>query len=325
MAHRRESGDLGDPEESMNDQSKRTTIRAARQARVSGGGSSDRELRALISLLSDDDQKIVAMVWENLLALGEASLPFLEDVSEAPDPRLRLRARHVASQILTELLEKRFADLADQDEGSFDLEDALCVVARIEYPHLDPAEVTEGLEALADGLRPQMPRVAPPREKIELLNQYLFREVGFRGNAKDYYDPDNSYINKVLERRLGIPISLAAITILVGRRLNLPLYGVGLPKHFVVKYQDPTSELFIDPFNGGRVFNRKECMQMLTSDGYYFRESFASEYLSISSPRDIVIRMLRNLVLIYSKLKDKSRVKRLSRYVEILRTREKAR
>ncbi len=312
-----------DSGEAMKDRSEKISGRSRRKR--GRRRHSDGEVRALISLLSDEDQKIVAMVWENLLHLGEGGLPYLEEVSEHSDPRLRLRARHIASQIRTEILEKQFRELAAKDEGAFDLEEALCVVARLEYPGLDTEDVSIQLEEMADALRPQMPRVAPPREKIDLLNQFLFRELGFKGNTKDYYDPDNSFINKVLERRLGIPLSLAAITILVGRRLGLPLYGVGLPKHFVVKYQDPVTEIFVDPFNGGRVFNRKECMQMLTSDGYYFRESFAAEYLSISSPRDIVIRALRNLVLIYSKMKHKSRVKRLSRYVEILRTREKAR
>ncbi len=287
--------------------------------------ASDAELRALISLLSDEDQKIVSMVWDNLLRLGEDSLPYLEEVAEHPDPRLRLRARHVAAQIRVEVLEKQFVALAAQDDGDFDLEDALCAVARIEYPNLKTSDVRKQLDDLADELRPQMPRVAPPRERIELLNQFLFREKGFHGNTRDYYDPDNSFINKVLERGTGIPITLAAVMVLIGQRLGLPLHGVGLPKHFVVKYEDGSTELFVDPFNGGRVFNRKECTQMLTSDGYYFRESFADEFLAVSSPRDIIIRMLRNLVLIYSKLKDKSRMKRLSHYVEILRLRAKAR
>lgn len=283
------------------------------------------ELRALISLLSDDDQKIVSMVWDNLLRLGADSLPYLEEVAEHPDVRLRLRARHVAAQIHTGILETQFMALAACEEEDFDLEEALCVVARIEHPKLDSAQVRRQLDELAGELRPQMPRVAPPRERIEILNQFLFREKGFHGNTRDYYEPDNSFIHKVLERRTGIPITLAAVMILVGRRLNLPLHGVGLPKHFVVKYEDPAMELFVDPFNGGRIFTRKECIQMLTSDGYYLRESFASEYLAMNSPRDIIIRMLRNLVLIYRKLRDNNRAKALTHYLEILRMRAKAR
>ncbi len=283
------------------------------------------ELRALISLLADDDHKIVAMVRDNLMSMGKPALPLLEEVFEHADPRLRLRARHVASQIRVDVLETLFRQLAASDEASFDLEEALCVIARIEYPNLDPKAIAEQFEEMADALRPQMPRVAPARERVDILNQYLFRELGFKGNTNDFYNPDNSYINKVLEHRLGIPISLSAVTILLGRRLGLPLYGVGMPKHFLVKFQDQDEEFFIDPFNGGRIFDRHECLQMLTSDGYYVRESYAAEYLAIIHPRDMIIRLLRNLVLIYSKLKDKARVKRLSYYVEILRMREKAR
>lgn len=289
-----------------------------------GGVTSPGEIRALISLLADEDRKIVTMVWENLLRLDRIALPHLEEVFEHADPRLRMRARHVAAQIRAATLELQFQDLAALDEASFDLEQALCVVARIEYPELELHQITDQLDELAEILKPQMPRVAPAREKIDLLNQFLFREIGFKGNTKDFYDPDNSFMNKVLERRLGIPMTLAALMIFVGRRVGITLHGVGLPNHYVVKFEDAATELYVDPFNGGRIYSRKECMQMLTSEGYYFRASFASEYLAVNAPRDIVIRMLRNLLLIYSKLNDKRRVRRLSHYVEILRTREKA-
>jgi len=322
MAPHAAEGEMG---YGMNDSLGQIAGRGAEMSRGRRRRNADRELRALISLLSDDDQKIVSMVWDNLLRLGVDSLPYLEEVAEHPDPRLRLRARHVAAQIRAEVLETQFLALAAQEEDAFDLEEALCVVARIEYPNLETAQVRRQLDELANELRPQMPRQAPPRERIEILNQFLFREKGFHGNTNDYYDPNNSFIHKVLERRTGIPITLAAVMILVGRRLHLPLYGVGLPKHFVVKYEDAATELFVDPFNGGRIFTRKECIQMLTSDGYYLRESFASEYLAMNSPRDIVIRMLRNLVLIYRKLKDNTHAKALTHYLEILRMRAKAR
>jgi regulator of sirC expression with transglutaminase-like and TPR domain len=305
----------------MKDELKKLTDQTA--SKRSGPSEKGGEVRALISLLSDGDERIVSMVWENLLKLGETSLPYLQEASEHEDPRLRLRARHVAAEIRAELLEVRFNSLASCGDRAFDLEEALCTVAMIEYPLLETKTVSAQLDELATEIAAQIPDTLPVRKRIELLNQILFREMGFKGNTRDYYEPDNSFIHKVIDRRHGIPISLSALLILLGRRLDLPLHGVGLPKHFVVKYEDDQDELFIDPFNGGRIFNRKECMQMLTSDGYYFRESFAVEYLTVSSSRDMVIRMLRNLVLIYSKLKDKSRVKRLSRYVEILRTRER--
>jgi len=289
------------------------------------GRDSAREIRALISLLADDDSRIIAMVWENLLRLGAVALPYLTEAGEDSDPRLRIRARHIRQRIHLEQMERRFRRLASRRGGGFDLEMGLSLVARIEYPDLDRRLIATQLDELADGVRPQLPIEASPQERIRILSRYLFDDVGFQGNRENYYDPDNSFINKVLERRRGIPISLAAITILVGRRVGLPLYAVGFPKHFLVKYQDAATEIFFDPFHGGRILSPGECTQILASEGYYVRERFIAEYLAIASPRELIIRMLRNLILIYSKVRDKRKVRRLIRYVEVLRNRPRAR
>jgi regulator of sirC expression with transglutaminase-like and TPR domain len=238
---------------------------------------------------------------------------------------MRLRARTIATRIQLEQLDRRFRRLAAGGDAEFDLERALCLVAQIEYPEVDAEAVALQLEEMADALRPQIRADAPARERVERLIEFLFHELGFRGNRRNYYDPDNSFLHRVLERRQGVPISLSAVMILVGRRLGLPLYGVGLPKHFLVKYQDAHTEIFVDPFNGGRILSRPECREILTSEGYYVRESFVTEYLAIASPRDIVIRLLRSLILIYSKLGDRARVRRLIRYVEALRSPRRAR
>jgi regulator of sirC expression with transglutaminase-like and TPR domain len=284
-----------------------------------------REIRALASLLGDEDGKIVTMVWENLLRLGQRALPYLHEIEEDPDPRTRLRARHVKMRIEAQRLEKRFRRLSLRRDGAFDLEAAMTLVAQIEYPDLDPADVALALDELAEGLRPQIRDGQTAPQQVELLIHYLFRDLKFRGNREQYHDPDNSFIHRVLDRRLGIPITLAAVMILVGRRLRMPLYGVSLPRNFLVRYQDHTHEIFIDPFSGGRILSREECARILTSEGYYVREAFVSEYLAIASARDMVIRMLRNLVFVYSKLRDGDQVRRLIRYIEILRARQRAR
>jgi len=284
---------------------------------------SPREIRALTSLLTDDDERIAGMVWDNLVRLGSRALPFLAEAREDPDPRLRIRARYVTQRIQTDQLERQFRHLAQRRGGSFDLEAALCLVARIEYPDLDAPALALELDELAEGLRPQLHEGEEAREKVALLCRYLFEEVGFEGDRDNYYDPDNCYLNQVLARRRGIPLSLAAVTILVGRRLGLPLYGIGLPKNFLVKYQDEKAEVFFDPYNGGRQLSREQCTQLLTSEGYYVRPSFVSDYLSIASPRDMVIRLLRQLILTYSRARDRRRVRRLIRYVDILRMQQR--
>jgi regulator of sirC expression with transglutaminase-like and TPR domain len=280
-----------------------------------------KEVKALISLLLDDDPKILNMVWEHLLEIGEPALPLLEEAAEGSDPRIRIRTRHAISRIRLDLLERQFQSLALRDDASFDLEEALCVVARIEYPTLQRSDISKQLDEIVDAIRPALLEAQSPRDEILAINSYLFDDMGIRGNTSDYYDPDNNFINKVLEKKTGIPISLSAVYVLLGQRLGLPIRGVGLPGHFLAKYDTPQMEIFLDPFNRGRLLTKRDCAQILTKAGYYFKE----EYISVASSRDIVIRMLRNLVISYSKRQEKTRIRRLTHYMELLQSREKAR
>ncbi|MBM3316366.1 MAG: transglutaminase family protein [Candidatus Eisenbacteria bacterium] len=283
---------------------------------------SARGLRALASLIGDEDERIASMVWDNLLRLGTRALPYLAELEDHADPRTRLRARHVKMRIQAQRLERRFRRLAQRRNAGFDLETALTLVAQVEYPDLEPMDVALQLDDLADGLRPRIQADMVPEERIEALNGYLFRDLGFRGNRERYHDPDNSFIQRVIERRRGIPITLAAVMILVGRRIGLTLHGVGMPRNFLVRYKDKGREIFVDPFNGGRILSREECARILTSEGYYVREAFVGEFLAVASPRDMTIRMLRNLILIYSKQRLGAQVTRMIRFADILREHE---
>ncbi len=282
---------------------------------------SEREYRALVSLLADDDVKVLHAIWEHLLEVGPPALSYLREAAEDPDPRTRLRARHIMARIVLEDLEAQFQSLAVRDDASFRLEEGVHTIARIEYPELDRKDFQAKLDTLATGLRERLDGLHELEEVVSTVNHYLFEELRFTGNSSDYYNPDNTYMNRVLEKRKGIPISLSALYLLLAERLDLPVRGVGLPGHFLVKYQDEGTEIYIDPYNGGKLLTRKDCVQYLTGAGYYLKE----EYIATSTSRDIVIRMLRNLVLNYSKQQDKGRVRRLTHYVEILQTRQKTR
>jgi regulator of sirC expression with transglutaminase-like and TPR domain len=282
---------------------------------------SEREYRALVSLLADDDVKVLHTIWEHLLEVGPPALAYLREASEDSDPRTRIRARHIMSRIVLEDLEKQFQALAAHDDRHFSLEDGVYTIARIEYPELDREAFRRKLDDLANALQERLEGVDDPEEVVRAINHYLYEELKFTGNSADYYNPDNSFMNRVLEKRTGIPISLCALYLLLAERLKLPVKGVGLPGHFLVKYQSGRREIYIDPYNGGRLLTHRDCIQYLTGAGYYLKK----EYIAPASKREIVIRMLRNLVLIYSKQQDKGRVRRLTHYVEILSSRQKAR
>lgn len=146
------------------------------------------------------------------------------------------------------------------------------------------------------------------------MNRYLFTECGFKGNTKNYYEVENSYLNRVIDRRTGIPISLSTVYLLIGKRLQLPVHGIGMPGHFLVKFDSDKYKVFIDCFNGGALLTEKNCARFLTEAGYGFEERF----LQRSPTRAILTRMIKNLLAIYSKLDDPLKKSRLLRFVEIL-------
>jgi regulator of sirC expression with transglutaminase-like and TPR domain len=156
-----------------------------------------------------------------------------------------------------------------------------------------------------------------PERQLATLNQLLFGEEGFRGNAARYYDPRNSYLNEVLDRRLGIPITLSLVVIEVGRRAGLPLSGVGFPAHFLVAYESEPRVL-LDPFNCGRLLSGADCQELLLQA---FGSSVRLEprYLLASSPRDILARLIGNLKLAYQRSGDLPRALRASEQLSVVR------
>lgn len=279
------------------------------------------EARALVSLLGDEDEKILAMVWEHLLEMGAEATPFLEEAVEAKDPRLRMRARHLLSRIRLDLVERELHELSHQGEDEFDLERGLSVLARLEYPTLEADQISGPLDEIAAMLKPRLNGVTQPIERIRTINRLLFEELKFIGNPHELYEFESVLLPRVLERRTGIPISLASVYLLVTKRVGLPFRGVGLPNHFLVRHGDGGEELFVDPYLGGKLLTRKDCIQYLTSAGFFYKDSYITEATS----REMVIRTLRHLMVIYSKHQNRTHQERLKHFVEILQTRASAR
>lgn len=198
-------------------------------------------------------------------------------------------------------LRERFAALVASPSCTLDR--AALEIARIGHPDLDPTPTLQGLDALADGLRPRLPRGAAAATAARLLASHLFEECGFRGNRADYYDPRNSFLNDVVERRTGIPISLSVLAIEVGRRLDIPIEGVGFPGHFLVRVAGPGSPLLLDCFRGGAPVEADELLTRLrslseTSSGPDFTQ-VPPRFLEGTPTAGILARMLRNLLRIY--------------------------
>jgi regulator of sirC expression with transglutaminase-like and TPR domain len=174
------------------------------------------------------------------------------------------------------------------------------LIAKDEYPALDLEKYIDQLAALAREAEPALRAAESTVEKIQALSEYLFTRKGFEGNRDQYGDPRNSFLNEVLERRLGIPISLSVLYIEVGRRLGLKLYGVSFPTHFLVKAVDDRGELIIDPFNEGTILDLDEIRARLQQI-YQQPVDVHPDMLKPVGARHILARMLRNLKNIYAR------------------------
>lgn len=186
-------------------------------------------------------------------------------------------------------------DIEDED---IDLTRATLVIARTEYPRLDLEAYAARIEELARRVAGLVPELDPHRA-LPALNQVLFGELKLRGNREDYYDPRNSFLNDVLDRGLGIPITLSIVYMEVARRIGLALSGVGMPGHFLLKYTaEDGKETLIDCFNRGDVLSRQDCQSRL--DEIYSGEmKLRPEFLHPISRRQILTRMLNNLKTVY--------------------------
>jgi regulator of sirC expression with transglutaminase-like and TPR domain len=204
---------------------------------------------------------------------------------------------------------ERFAQLVSSPTEEFDLAEAALLIAQEEQPEIDVAAYLRRLDQLAAAVRARLPESPTPADIIESMNIQLFREEGLTGNTDVYYDPRNSFLNEVLDRKAGIPITLSVIYLEVGRRLGLPLVGVGFPGHFLVKYTGPEGDLVLDPFAGGVTLTHEQLAQKLRTI-YGDNNPFLSQIPKLLTPagkKEILLRMLRNLKNIYLQQNDFSR------------------
>jgi regulator of sirC expression with transglutaminase-like and TPR domain len=191
-----------------------------------------------------------------------------------------------------------FRRLTATPDAEVDLALAALAVARIEYPALDLAREVARLDALA--ARSGAGALGDPRARLERLRRFLFEEEAFRGNADDYYDPRNSFLNDVLDRRVGIPISLSVLTMEVGRRVGLAIAGLGLPGHFIVATTVDGERVLLDPFNAGATLTRAEAAEV-AARAVGRPVTLEDAHWTPCTRRQIVVRMLRNLKGAYAK------------------------
>ena len=187
-----------------------------------------------------------------------------------------------------------------QSDEQIDLAKAALYIAQEEYPKLDLEEYLNALDTMAWELQERLPDSRYPLRIVQSINQYLYEDLKFSGNKIDYYDPRNSFFNDVIDRRLGIPITLALVYLEVARRIDFPMVGVGMPGHFLIRPDIEDIEIFVDAFNGGEIIFAQDCEERL-SQLYQQPVTLQPEFLAVVSNRQFLARMLTNLKFIHLK------------------------
>ncbi len=210
----------------------------------------------------------------------------------------------------TEPLRRQLDALLTRPDREVNLGEAALLIAAEEYPDLDVRDYLVRLDEMGCALRQRLDEEPRPERAVMALNRYLFREQGFRGNVEEYYDPRNSYLNEVLDRRTGIPITLSTVYMEVARRAGLDVEGVGLPGHFVVRIRTPRRPLLVDPFHAGTLLTEKDCQDRLDRI-FGGKVKVEPRMLEPCRHREMLERILRNLKAVYVRDEDLPRALRV--------------
>jgi regulator of sirC expression with transglutaminase-like and TPR domain len=275
---------------------------------------SESQRAALLTLLTDDDPAVYKKIRQKIISFGPSATNWLRPHILSREPVLRRRAQEIVLSFERQAADTTFLAFCLKNGESFDLEKGALKLAQTQYPDINVEGYQALLDSFAGDLRERIKEGGKPQELLGEVNRYLFDELGFKGNEEQYYDPDNSYLNRVLDRRRGNPISLCLVYLLIAVRLRLPVTGIGLPGHFICRYQSSSVELFIDAFNRGKLLSKADCVQYLLQGNYSVRE----DYLAPVSPRRLLLRICGNLHQIYLHLEQSEAATRLQRYLVAL-------
>jgi regulator of sirC expression with transglutaminase-like and TPR domain len=275
---------------------------------------SESQWKALVNLLGDDDRAIYQTVREKILSFGEEAGEWLRPHQLSSDPILRRRAREIVQHFDRQEADTWFLAFCLKHGEEFDLEEGIWLLALTQYPEINVEAYRALLDHFAAELRERIDFNETHKEILTTINNYLFDELGFSGDQENYYDPQNSYLNRVVDRRKGNPINLSLLYLLLARRLQLPVAGIGLPGHFICRYQSTSDEIYVDAFHSGKFLTKADCIQYLVSGSHGLQD----EFLAPVSTRRMLMRICSNLHQIYSQMELMEETTRLQRYLVAL-------
>jgi regulator of sirC expression with transglutaminase-like and TPR domain len=255
------------------------------------------ELKALVSLLDDDDKQVSSHVEEKILSIGNKVIPFLEKEWENSfNPVVQQRIEDLIHTLQYDLVKERLRDWYSSKEQ--DLLTGMWIIATYQYPEIELEKLKQELEQIYYETWLEFRPDLYPFDQIKVINSVLFNKLKFGANSKNFHSPGNSMINVVLEMRKGNPITLCVIYLLVAQKLKLPVHGVNLPNLFILTYKDDNNQFYINAFNRGLIFSKKDIENYITELHLVPQSSFFEPCNNL----EIVRRALRNLVMSFEKM-----------------------
>lgn len=285
----------------------------------------DSELKALISLLDDPDDRVYSQIKEKLIEMGEDVIPFLENAWEHDSWGITFQDR--VEEIIHTIQFRFIKDSLQnwRESTNNNLLEGMILIAKYQYPDLDEQKIRDKIEQMENDVWLEFNNDLTALEKVRIINHVIFDVHGFSANTKNYHAPHNSFINEVLDSKKGNPITLAILYSIIAQRQNMPLRGVNLPRHFILAYEDvtpltiskdntPSILFYVNPFSRGAVFSKKEILDFLQQLNITPKDS----YFKPCDTVDIIQRVFNNLIYSYEKLGYAEKVAELQELKEVI-------
>lgn len=259
----------------------------------------EKELHALVTLLDDPDQLISEEIENKLLSLGSEIIPSLEEYWESSfDPFIQERLEKIIHAIQFDQIKSEL--LIWKMSNSFNLLEGLIIINSYQYPSYNNNLIRITLEELKRDIWMELAYEMTPYEKVSLINYVLFDKFGLSGNTNDYHNPQNSFIGRVLETKKGNPLTLSCIYSIIAQKLDIPIFGINLPKHFILSYFDEDRSedhllFYMNAFNRGQVMQKADVISFLKQ----LNLPLSKEFMLPCDNVTILKRVLRNLVTAY--------------------------
>jgi len=285
-----------------------------------------KELQALISLLDDNDENVIDVVIKKLLELGNDVIPELENAWEhSANEVFQEKVENIIQNIQFQFVKDNLKELAGSDD--FDLLKGAYWITKYQYPDINFDKISQKIELIKKDVWLELNQNLTALEKVKILNHIIYDVHGFSRNSSNFYAPQNSYINYVLDEKKGNAVSLSLLYAIVAQQLDLSIYGVNLPKNFVLAYKDEIKTFstlhendsdsvlfYINPFNKGAVFGRREIDLFIKQQNLEYSET----YFTPCSNKELIIELVNSLIIAYEKLGYPDKVKDFNEILHIL-------